>query len=225
MRVYLLGTEQDPDAVHLGQLMSNQAIHAIDCRFNPWSSRTAWQKSTLVKEYGVRYHAAGSYLGNAKHPSNALRSGPCEIKLVNPEAGIAGLVGYLQEGYDLVLIGHYLDYQYSHLTEVIRLLTEKMPDVEILLPEEKPVPMPSRGHIKVGAKVLLGQGKEQVPAVILKTAFSPNGDYLLCWLRIAKQNPLNSGAWLISEVGPVQSYKLKVRHSICHDLDDEVLNG
>ena len=221
-RVYPIGTEQDPLGLRLAEIMRKPNTHVIDCRFNPWSSRLFWQKDELVVQFGSRYHAAGGYLGNKKHPSNMMFSGKVEVELVNPAVGIAGLMAYLQEGYDLVLIGHYLEYSDSHLTEVIRLLQEKMPDVQVLLPEEKPVAMPSRGHIKVGAKVLL----QKIPAVILRTARTPEGDYLLCWLRVARQNPLDNGKWLAAEIGPIQSYKLVKRHTVIPELDgEEVTRG
>jgi hypothetical protein len=225
-KIHPLGTEQDPSGLHLGELMQDRQMHAIDCRLNAWSWRRVWQKPYLSCHFGERYHYAGAYLGNAKHPSNQMFLGKREVELVNPEMGVKGLITYLGEGRDLVLIDCYLDYQYSHLNEVIRLLAQAMPDVEVLLPEETPVvTMPQRGYIRPGAKVSLTRGKEHVPAIILRTDFAPSGDYLLCWLRIAQRNALNDGRWLVSEVGPVQSHKLTKRFDFILELDGEAFRG
>lgn len=219
MKVYPLGTEQDPSGRRLRELMQVPNMHAIDCRLNPWSWRVDWQKDTLVQIYGERYHVAGVYLGNAKHPSNKMFPGKCEIELASPEVGIRGLIGYLKEACDLVLIDCYLDYSDSHLTEVVRLLQEKMPDVEIMLPKEKPIVMPRKGFVRVGAKVSLKKGTTLIPAVVVKTAFASTGDYLLCWLRVAQRNALDGDAWYVSEIGPVQSHKLVRRPTTIPELD------
>jgi hypothetical protein len=216
MKVYPIGTEQDPSGTRVQELMSSSNMLLIDCRINPWSWRHEWQKDALVKRWGTRYHLAGAFLGNSKHPSNQMFPGKCEIELVNPEIGIKGLMRYLKEGHDLILLCACLEYRYCHLSEVVRRLSEKVPDVEVVFP---PAPMPTKGHVSVGAKVFLAQGKEHVPAVILKTGFASTGDYLLCWLRVAQRNALNGGAWLVSEVGPVQSHKLTKRGTTIPELD------
>lgn len=219
MKVYPLGTEQDPEGSRLRELMQAPNVHTIDCRINPWSFRECWQKDSLVEQFGSRYHTAGAFLGNRKHPSNKMLPGKCEVELVSPDVGIKGLIGYLNEGYDLVLIDCFLDYCDSHLTEVIRRLMEKMPEVEVLLPEEKPIVMPRKGFIRVGAKVSLKNGRTLVPAVIVRTGFASAGDYLLCWLRAAERNTLNGNGWLISEIGPVPSHKLIRRPTTIPELD------
>lgn len=133
--ISLLGTEQDPSGYHTRERMQEPTCHLVDCRLNPWHWRQCWQKPTLIQIYGNRYHAAGRYLGNVKHPSNRMLKGPCEIELADPRTGIRGLIDLLQDGLDLILIDHYLEPEHSHLIEVIRLLQERHSDLRILLPE------------------------------------------------------------------------------------------
>ena len=74
----------------------------------------------------------------------------------------------------------------------------------------------------VGAKVYAEINKgNKVPAVILETAFSSEGNYLQCRLKIAQYNPM-SQQWLVSQYNrPVQSYKLTRRTEVIPGLDSE----
>ena len=75
----------------------------------------------------------------------------------------------------------------------------------------------------IGAKVYAELGKgNKVPAVVLETAFSSEGDYLQCRLKIAQYNSL-SGQWITSQYNkPVQSYKLTKRTEVIPGLDNEI---
>lgn len=74
----------------------------------------------------------------------------------------------------------------------------------------------------IGAKVevrLRGKKQPPTPAIILDTAFSHEGDYLQCKLKIAERNQLGSGYLVSIYPKPVQSYKLVKRYYIIEELD------
>jgi len=119
-------------------MKEDPAMQLIDCRLNPWSWRIQWQKDALVKQWGERYHLAGQWLGNRKHPSNQLHPGKVEIELVDPKRGIQGLQYYLTREQDLILLCQCLEYRYCHLQAIVDLLKVTMPEVEVILPESKP---------------------------------------------------------------------------------------
>lgn len=81
-----------------------------------------------------------------------------------------------------------------------------------------------RKKTDVGAKVnvkLHGPKGPVTPAVVLETAYSHEGDYRQCRLKIAQYSELN-GKWLVSmHPKPVQSYKLTVRKEVIAELDGE----
>lgn len=74
----------------------------------------------------------------------------------------------------------------------------------------------------VGAKVYAELNKgHKVPAVVLETAFSSEGDYLQCRLKIAQYNAMTQ-QWITSQYNrPVQSYKLTKRSEVIPELDNE----
>lgn len=76
----------------------------------------------------------------------------------------------------------------------------------------------------VGAKVnvkLHGPKGPVTPAVVLETAYSHEGNYKQCRLKIAQYSQL-SGKWIVSmHPKPVQSYKLTVRKEVIAELDNE----
>ena len=74
----------------------------------------------------------------------------------------------------------------------------------------------------IGAKVYAEINKgNKVPAVVLETAFSHEGDYLQCRLKIAQYNSLTQ-QWITSMYNkPVQSYKLTKRTEVIPELDNE----
>ena len=218
MKVHAIGYEQDPSGTRIAKLMDNPTMHLIDCRFNPHSWRSRWCKNALVEQYGERYHFAGRWLGNAKHPSNQMFRGHTEIELIDSTKGIAGLSYYLQREYDLILLCKCLEYRYCHLQEIVTQLQIAMPEVEVILPEAPPEE--ARYKFPNGAKVFLKRGKEEIPAIVLDSAFSAEGNYDQVRLRVAQYNEMGK-VWIVSDLPkPVQSYKLKKRGTTVLGLDE-----
>lgn len=215
-RVYPIGYEQSEERV--SELMKDSNVHLIDCRFNPHSWRHEWCKTALLGQWGDRYHWAGAYLGNGKHPSNQRSAGKVEIELINPQQGIRGLMYYLHQGCDLILLCVCQDYRSCHLQAVVTLLKIAMPEVEVILPELPPVEETYK--FPSGAKVFAKlRGKEKTPAVVLESRWSPEGDYDETRLRVAQYHELTE-KWLVSDYPkPVQSYKLSKRATIVPGLD------
>ena len=80
---------------------------------------------------------------------------------------------------------------------------------------------PRASKTDIGARVYvkLPRSKELTPAILVATAYSHEGNYEQCKLRIAQYDDLNR-RWLVSIYPkPIQSYKLKVRKEIIPELD------
>jgi hypothetical protein len=217
--IYPLGTEQDPSGMRVRELMGKPDVHIIDCRINPWSWRFVWQKPTLTRMYGQRYHPAGKFLGNAKHPSNQMLPGRCEVELADPKTGIHGLCRLLEDGYDLILIDQYLELQDSHVEEILRRLEKQRTDVQILLPEITSQPPEHFDIFPLGTKVTARIAGKAVPAIVLSSRWSQEGNYDQCHLRVAAWSELER-RWQVADYNkPVQSYRLKRRYDHIRELD------
>ncbi|HZR41697.1 MAG TPA: hypothetical protein VFB12_16370 [Ktedonobacteraceae bacterium] len=101
----------------------------IDTRQSPRSRIAGWSQAALERRFGQRYRWAGRYLGNV----NYANAGP--IKLADPVTGIRGLIRYLREGYDLILLCGCREYEQCHLRVIVELLCQHLPAVEIIHPE------------------------------------------------------------------------------------------
>src|SRR5579859_1542957 len=127
MRVYHYGYSAYGAASQIEQLMRSERVLLIDTRLKPYSWRSEWQGNALKAKYGHLYRQAGPCLGNLN-----FKGGP--IKIVDLEKGIKGLMMYLQEGHDLILLC-----QCSHLGchryAILDALKQAMPEVEIVSPE------------------------------------------------------------------------------------------
>lgn len=62
------------------------------------------------------------------------KGGP--MALANPSVGIKGLVMYLREGYDLIVLCGCSDFQSCHRHLIVELLRGAMPEVEVVFPEQ-----------------------------------------------------------------------------------------
>lgn len=58
------------------------------------------------------------------------------MTLANPAIGIRGLVMYLREGYDLILLCGCSSYAECHRRLIVELLCKAMPEVEVVFPEQ-----------------------------------------------------------------------------------------
>ena len=128
-KVYEVGYDLNNAQQRVANLMADKRMLLIDTRIKPRSWRHDWEGKTLQERYGERYRQAGKFLGNLNY-----KGGP--IRLADPSTGIRGLIMYLREGHDLILLCHCASYDNCHRKEIIRLLKEAMPDVEIVGQEQ-----------------------------------------------------------------------------------------
>lgn len=137
MKVYPCGYSVSGPLIE--QLMQEHPdLLLIDTRAVPRSRLASWSQVALKIRFGERYRWAGAFLGNVNHATG----GP--ISLAHPARGIAGLLLYLREGHDLILLCGCRDYEQCHLRVIVQLLVEQLPVVEIIFPEA----LPSPGTIK-----------------------------------------------------------------------------
>lgn len=126
--VYPLGYSNQGHLVE--QIMANPKVLLIDTRHSPNSKMPQWGGAALKDKYGERYRFAGKYLGNINH----WNGGP--MILANPAVGIKGLVMYLREGYDLIILCGCSSYTECHRRLVVELLRGTMPEVGVVFPEQ-----------------------------------------------------------------------------------------
>ncbi len=127
MRVFPAGYSSYGSLAYVESLMQQEHMLLIDTRYTPKSWRADWQENALRKKYGERYRLAGKCLGNVNY-----QGGP--IKLANPERGIPGLIRYLNEGHDLILLCQCASYEDCHRSVIVDTLLKEMPDVEVVQP-------------------------------------------------------------------------------------------
>ena len=111
------------------QLMQDPKTLLIDTRYSPNSKMPQWTGSALKAKYGDRYRFAGKFLGNVNY-----KGGP--MTLANPARGIQGLVMYLNEGYDLILLCQCPEFSACHRRLIVDLLQGAMPEVGVVMPEQ-----------------------------------------------------------------------------------------
>lgn len=224
MKVYPIGYARS--GYKVDQVMALDAnLLIIDLRKSPNSSMLGWSLAALKAKYGQRYRWAGRFLGNV----NYAQGGP--IQLVDSEIGIKGLVQYLSEGHDLILLCGCAEYAACHRKIVVDQLVEQMPEVEVIQPEDVPADpviivcmrgKPSKPRTRMtdpGSKVFVALNSQEVPAIVLESWPSPNGDYYDCRLKVAAYNAI-SRQWLVSTYPkPIQSYKLSKRYNDVSGLD------
>ncbi len=188
--------------------------------------------STGLRQIGLQGRAddgARSGFADHRHGNVNYKGGP--IRLANPAVGIAGLVRYLREDHDLILLCKCEDYETCHRKLIVDLLVAQLPEVEVVQPEDVPADpviivcmrgKPSKPRTRmtdVGSHVYVTINGDEVPGVVLESHPSPNGDYYDTKLKVAAYNAI-SRQWLISVYPrPVQSYKLSKRYKNLPELD------
>lgn len=135
MRVFMVNYSRYGNVIKHLMLDQQQQRLLIDTRSNPQSQMPEWCCEALQATYGERYRPAGGFLGN----ENYQRKG-APIKIAKPNVGIRGLLLYLREGYELVLICGCPQYERCHLKEIVALLCQAAPAVEIVIAGEAPLP-------------------------------------------------------------------------------------
>jgi hypothetical protein len=228
--VYPIGYNLAGADRRIEQLMQDPLMKIIDCRIVPHSRcKPEYNRQALEHRWNrqaKRYHWAGQFLGNAAHEENLRNRGrmiwdkpyPRKIRIANPEVGVAGLARYLEEQYDLILLCGCTDYEGCHLKAIVSLLCAARPSVQIVLKPES-VSSTQQYNFPNGAKVYAKLKGRKVPAIVLESRWSQNGNYDQVRLRAAQRNELTR-TWIVSELPkPVQSYKLTKRATYIVELD------
>jgi hypothetical protein len=130
-KVYPVGYSRLGSEQYVEKLMSNPTMRLIDTRYKAHSWRREWCAETLRAKYGEQYRQAGAYLGNLNYQNR------WPIRLVDPEIGIRGLVQYLREGHDLILLCQCVAYDDCHRKVIIEQLKEAVPEIEVIMPEQR----------------------------------------------------------------------------------------
>lgn len=147
-KVYPVGYSLGEAAQYVEQLMQDPKMLFFDTRYTPFSWKASWTKEALQEKWGARYHWSGKFLGNENHKIKG-----ASIKLANPDVGIPALVRYIREGYSLILVCGCADYHTCHRKVICGLLSEAMPEVQIV-PQPQVVSVqkdtiPYRGQLKL----------------------------------------------------------------------------
>lgn len=118
-KVYEVGYADRICAALVERLMQeDESLLIIDTRKTPWcKDNPEWRKAELSEKYGQRYHWAGEYLGNINHKNRHL-----PIVLAWPRQGIHGLITYLNEGHNLILLCGCYTYAGCHRKVIIEAL-------------------------------------------------------------------------------------------------------
>lgn len=130
--IYPVGYSSPDAGAHIDDLMTRPEVLLVDTRLKPHSWNEAWRKEALEQKYGNRYRWAGKYLGN-------LGKDDGYIELADADTGIRGLVGYLDKQHDLILLCQCKAFEKCHVSTICRLLVEKMPEVEVVRPDNGPI--------------------------------------------------------------------------------------
>src|SRR5205807_1245047 len=136
-RVYPVGYEALGARQWLDELTKDDNVLVVDTRLKPWSWRVDFRETELKATYGKRYKQAGPFLGNRGYKDGY-------IDIADPDTGIRGLIAYLSEGYDLILLCGCCDYNDCHRATIVDLLFQKV-NVEVIQP---PVCVVESGAIK-----------------------------------------------------------------------------
>lgn len=132
MNVFPIGYSAPDSGARIDNLMNRPEVLLIDTRLKPQSWNDQWKREALQEKYGERYRWAGKYLGNIGYQDGY-------IEIADIDTGIRGLVRYLHEGHDLILLCQCKEYDKCHVSHIVRYLRE-MPDVEVVRDVPKSLP-------------------------------------------------------------------------------------
>jgi hypothetical protein len=127
-KVYPVGYSLYGSEDYVERLMSDPQMRLIDIRLVPYSWRPDWQADRLQAKYGERYRQGGKYLGNLNYRNK------WPIQIADLSTGITGLIQYLNEGHDLILLCQCAAYDDCHRKVIVEQLKQAMPEVEAVLP-------------------------------------------------------------------------------------------
>jgi hypothetical protein len=123
--VYPIGYSALGARERIDELLQQPQALLIDTRLKPYSWRVDWRQSEMKAKYGSKYRWAGKFLGNLGYNRNY-------IEIADPKTGIRGLVQYLSEGYNLILLCQCTDFEDCHVKEICRLLVEAQTEIEVV---------------------------------------------------------------------------------------------
>ncbi len=122
--VYPIGYSMPGAQERIDELLQDPKVLLIDTRIKPYSWNERWKKEELKRTYGEKYHWAGKFLGNPAKDTGRL-------EVADPDKGIAGLLKYLSEGHDLILLCQCPHYEKCHTSIIVNLLLQKA-NVEVV---------------------------------------------------------------------------------------------
>ncbi len=112
MRIYPIGYSTPRARERIDELLEGSETLLIDTRISPWSWDSYWKGEALKARYGEKYRYAGKYLGNLGYKSGY-------IKIADIETGLRGLMTYLYEGHDLILLCQCRKFNTCHVSSIV----------------------------------------------------------------------------------------------------------
>lgn len=124
MKIYPIGYSTPGARERVAELLQDPKILLIDTRISPWSWDDQWKGEALKARYGKKYRYAGKYLGNLGYKSGYIR-------IADIETGIDGIMMYLYEGYELILLCQCKKFDKCHVSSIVdELLCRYIVEVE-----------------------------------------------------------------------------------------------
>src|SRR2546423_13622225 len=111
-RVYPVGYSTPGARERIDELLEGPKTLLIDTRITPWSWDEQWRGEALKSRYNEKYRYAGKYLGNTGKYLGLIR-------IADIDTGLKGLMMYLYEGYDLILLCQCKRFNTCHMSTII----------------------------------------------------------------------------------------------------------
>ncbi len=112
MRIYPIGYSTPGARERIDELLEQPKTLLIDTRITPWSWNEEWKGEALKARCGAKYRYAGKHLGNAGKDLGIIR-------IADIETGLRGLMAYLYEGYDLILLCQCRKFNSCHVSTIV----------------------------------------------------------------------------------------------------------
>jgi len=118
VKVYPIGYSTPGAKERIDELLEGSKTLLIDTRITPWSWDNYWKGEALKSRYNEKYRYAGKFLGNLGYKSGY-------IKIADIDTGLKGLMTYLYEGYDLILLCQCRKFNTCHASTIIDELLDR----------------------------------------------------------------------------------------------------
>jgi hypothetical protein len=112
MKIYPIGYSTPGARERIDELLESPKTLLIDTRITPWSWNDEWKGEALKARYGEKYRYAGKFLGNTAKDLGLIR-------IADIETGLRGLMTYLYEGYDLILLCQCKKFNNCHVSTIV----------------------------------------------------------------------------------------------------------